>query len=153
MKSKILALIITGVVFVALGSMVQAETSHRAGVDDDAAAKAQYLLRQMASERDALQAQNDKLQEQVDKLQKDVDARKKEAARIKKNLATSGDELSRSEARNKAIMDRLLRRSKASAISLKRPWRKVTGIWKTGPGKWLPAFARTWICTRPIWTW
>lgn len=110
MRFIVHTIIVVCTLLVATTSVSHADITSRTGGDnqDGGAAKAQYLMRQMATERDSLQGENSKLKEQLDKLQKDLDVRKKEVDRIKKSLATSGDEKIHSEEKYKALNDRLI---------------------------------------------
>lgn len=86
---------------------VYAEATRR---DDDqgAMAKAQYMMQQIASERDALKAANAKLKDQVDSLKKKSTGLNKELERMKKQLSASGSEIIHYKEKYKALTDRLL---------------------------------------------
>lgn len=74
----------------------------------EALAKAQYMLQQVSSERDGLKEQNGKLQGKVDDLQAQVKKLKKTIDRKKKDLSASDSELARYKERSKLLMDRLM---------------------------------------------
>lgn len=107
MKQNIVIALIAVIAFCVSSEQVFAEAMRR---DDDqgAMAKAQYMLQQMAGERDSLKAANAKLQDQVNGLKKKTTGLNKEAERLKKRLTASGGEINHYKEKYKALTDRLL---------------------------------------------
>ena len=107
MRHNLLIALIVAIGFCMSIQDVFAETTRR---DDDqgAMAKAQYMLQQMANERDALKAANAKLQDQVGSLKKKETGLNKELDRTKKQVSASGSEIIRYKEKYKALTDRLL---------------------------------------------
>jgi chromosome segregation ATPase len=82
-----------------------------------AAAKAQYLLRQMASENDALKAQKAELEEEVSKQQGQVAALQSKIKSLEKNVGSKETVLARYKETDAALRDRIeLQRSKMQEI-------------------------------------
>ena len=107
MKQNIVIALIAVIGLCMISEGVFAESMRRDG-DQGAMAKAQQMLQQMSSERDALKAANDKLQDQVDGLKKKTTGLNKEVQRLKKRLTASGGEINHYKEKYKALTDRLL---------------------------------------------
>jgi len=85
-----------------------ASTRRSGDGQDEALAKAQYMLQQVSSERDALKEKNDKLQGKVDDLHAQVKKLNRTINGNKKDLSASDNELARYKERSKLLMDRLM---------------------------------------------
>lgn len=108
MKGRfLLTIFVTGTM--GLAGLTAAHASlRRGGGQEEALAKAQYLLQQVSAERDALKEKNGKLQGKVDDLQHKVKELKKTLGRKKKDLSASDNALAQYKERSKLLMDRLM---------------------------------------------
>jgi len=85
--SCLLAMTQTGVTF--------AEVSSRDPGDSAALAKAQYMLREMATEKEALQAESDRLKEEIERRDKNIDELNKKIERASNSLKNTSDTVTR----------------------------------------------------------
>jgi chromosome segregation ATPase len=85
--SCLLAMTQTGVTF--------AEVSSRDPGDSAALAKAQYMLREMAAEKEALQAESDRLKQEIAKRDKNIDELSKKIERTGNSLKNSSETVAR----------------------------------------------------------
>ena len=79
------------IVCLLLISDASAEVAARDNGNDAALAKAQYLLRQISMEKEALQAENAHIKEEVEKRDKKIKALNKKINSTKKSLSSTRD--------------------------------------------------------------
>jgi chromosome segregation ATPase len=103
--SKMALVVFFVLAFVCWGAM--ADTVRRSADGGAAAARAQYMLRQVAAERDALKGQNEDLQKQIEKLNKQIAGLKAHISSGKKNLNNKNVTLDRYKEANDALRDRI----------------------------------------------
>ena len=106
---RIVAAMVFSVALLLSATAAVAATARDGGgnANQDALAKAQYLLRQLSEEKDALKAENDKLQEEITKRDTKIDKLNKKIDHVNKSLDSSKDLVGRYQETVAAQRDRM----------------------------------------------